>query len=287
MSDGQILNSPAIAPSTNPTSVPLPEFLTRKDEFQLGCDVHLPDFEGPLDLLLFLIKSHEMDIMNLSVSKITAQYLDYLNYMRTINIDIASEYLVMAATLTFLKSQELLPQEAVEEKTGPDPKKALIEQLLRLRCYKDLARMMESRVRLFRDVYPCRNTGLEDIEDGLEPEVALSNTFQLQEAMAKLIERRRQVTHKIVFDDVPVIDCMKSIVEKLKFEPEVPFQRLLPTLCRPSHVVATFLGILEMTKLQLTTIRQNEPFDPIYVGRKMNFDDFEAVTQKFSNLEWE
>jgi segregation and condensation protein A len=239
----------------------------------LDCRVQISQFEGPLDLLLHLIKTHEFDIKTLSISQITKQYLVYLDFMRELNLDMASEYLVMAATLTYLKSQVILPQELKEGETGPDPRAQLIRKLLELKCYKELSASLESRPRLGRDVFLSRNTGIEEIQDGIEPEVALTNPFQLVESYKDLIKRRRGVVHKVFEDAIPVKDCLRQIVERLRSADEFEFTSLLPNPSKPGHIISNFLATLELAKMQISGFRQEETFGPIKIYRRQNLNE--------------
>jgi segregation and condensation protein A len=260
----------------------------RDNNVPIDCRVQLPDFEGPLDLLLYLVKTHELDILNLPISTITEQYLRYLDYMRELNLDLASDYLVMAATLTYIKSQLILPQEIQNEAMGPDPKRSLIRQLLELKCYKELAQMLEDRPRLNRDVFLCHNTGLEDIENEVEPQVAITNSFQLLEAFRDAVKRERGVVHKVYSDAVPVSSAIKTIIERLKTEETIDFDQLLPQLHSVPHLISNFLGTLEMAKLQVLRIKQDGNFGKITLSRKMNpgeIDDFVKIAK--NTLSWD
>lgn len=117
--------------------------------------------------------------------------------MRELNLDMASEYLVMAATLTHLKSQVILPQDLLAAESGPDRRAQLIRKLLELKCYKELSNSLEQRPRLGRACFLSKNTGLEEIEDSIEPEIALTNPFQLIEAYKTMVKRRDGVVHKV------------------------------------------------------------------------------------------
>jgi len=286
-----------VADELNPASTPastdivntikvVPKFLERDSGVTLNCNVHLPDFEGPLDLLLYLIKNHELDLRNLPIAAITRQYLDYLNYMRELNLDLASEYLVMAATLTYLKSQIILPKSPEEEETGNDPKTQLIRRLIELNNYKELARALSEQPRLFRDVFPCRNTGGEEIEASLEPEVALSNSYQLLESYKALLERRKEVVHHVVTDEVPIAYCVGQIVNHLKTTERVTFQQLLPQTHRLQDQISMFLAILEMSRLQCTTIDQENIFGPIYINRKVTAEEIDVANELIRGGSW-
>jgi segregation and condensation protein A len=268
------------------SDIKTPSFLKRGAEVPINCQVHIPDFEGPLDLLLHLIRNHELDIVNLPIAKITGQYLAYLDYMRELNLDLASEYLVMAATLTYLKSQVILPQEISPEKTGPDPKAQLIRRLIELKGYKDLARELANRPRLFRDVFLCRNTGADEIQDGLEAEVALSNPFQISEAFLQLLERRKTIVHKVVNDEVPIAHCISQLVEHLKTRESIRFAELLPTVVRPQDAISMFLGVLEMARMQMSTIEQDEIFAPIRVVRSVDPQHLDRANDLIKGLSW-
>lgn len=262
------------------------QVLRTDERLPLDCRVMIPDFEGPLDLLLQLIRNHELDILNLPISTITRQYLSYLDYMRRMNLDLAAEYLVMAATLTYLKSQVILPQEASAELTGQDPRAQLIKRLVALKNYKDLAKNLSERPRLYRDVFVARNTGTDEIEDGIEPEVAISNPFQLVEALRRSLSRTRTLVHKVVMDEVPIASCVAQIVDRLKVDERVSFQSLLPTLSKPQHMISMFLGCLEMSKMQMTHLEQNETFGPIHISRKAEVGQLDRANELIRGGEW-
>lgn len=265
----------------------IPSFLKRGGTVQIDCQVHLPSFEGPLDLLLHLIKSNELDIMNLSVSSITNQYLKYLDYMRDMNLDIASEYLVMAATLTYLKSQMILPKDPSDEATGKDPRAQLIRRLIELKSYKELALDLSRRPRLFRDIFLAKNTGAEEIEAGIEPEVALSNPFQLSQALLNVFERKKVFVHKVVTDEVPIASCVAKIVNVLKETERIKFTELLPQVSRPQDVISMFLGVLEMARMQVSGVEQDSIFGPIEIYRRVDAKDMEQANRLIQGLSWQ
>jgi segregation and condensation protein A len=260
--------------------------LSRNPLVPIDCRVQIPDFDGPLDLLLHLIRNHELNLLELPIAGITKQYLIYLDYMREINLDLASEYLVMAATLTYLKSQIILPQELNPEATGPDPRAALIRRLVELKCYKEIAASLAARPRLNRDVFTCRNSGAEEISNSLEPEVEMTNPFQLTTAYNTLINRRKGVVHQVVTDEVPLSSCVAQIVDQLQKIERVSFLELLPEVAMPQHVISMFLAVLELTKLQLTTLSQDETFGPLFVSRKGEVEELESAQAAISGLTW-
>ena len=252
----------------------------------IDCQVQVPQFEGPLDLLLHLIKNHELDILNLPIAKITKQYLAYLDYMREMNLDLASDYLVMAATLLYLKSSVILPQEQNPEATGPDPRAQLIRRLVQLKNYKELAAALNAQPRLYRDIFLAKNTGAEEIESTLEPEVAVTNPFQLVEAYRQLLERRRTHVHKVVNDEVPILSCVQDIVSKLRQEERIRFSHLLPELSKTNHIISMFLGVLETARLGFIGIDQAEIFGPIHIFRRGSVADLEGAEASIRGLSW-
>jgi len=264
----------------------VPSFLKRGPSVLIDCRVELANFEGPLDLLLHLIKTHELDIRNLSISKITQQYLSYLNFMRELNLDLASDYLVMAATLTYLKSEVILPRDEIEEATGNDPRTQLIRRLIELKNYKDLARELSERPRIFRDVFLCKNTGADEIQEGLEAEVALTNPFQLAKAYKELIERRKTHVHSIYMEEVPVAKSVERIAKLLEVSEKMGFRDLLPKDCKVQDFVSTFLAVLEMTRMQFTTIEQEEIYSALSVNRKVDAEDMERANVMIRGGSW-
>jgi len=264
----------------------IPSFLKRGSNVLIDCRVELPSFEGPLDLLLHLIKTHELDIRTLSIAAITKQYLAYLDYMRELNLDLASDYLVMAATLTYLKSQVIIPQEESEEATGADPRTQLIRRLIELKCYKGIANHINTRPRLYRDVFPCRNTGADEIQDGLEPEVALTNPYQMLKAYKDLIDRRKTAVHHVYMDEVPIAKSVERLSEFFKETESASFQDLLPKVCRTHDFVSTFLAILELTRMQFISIEQDGIFQGLTIKRKVDSEDMVRANGMIRGLSW-
>jgi len=264
-------------------------FLDKSASVHVECQVRLPDFEGPLDLLLYLIKTHEMDLLNLSVSNITKQYLNYLKYMKTINIDVASDYLVMAATLTYLKSQLILPKEELDESMGPDPKAQLVKRLIELKNYKDLSDKLSKQPRLYREIFIKSNQDeLDDIDDSLEPQVELTNPFQMLEAYTDLLERRKTVTHNVAHDSVPIISCVHEIADQLKTKDHVYLNEMLPQPYKAQHLISMFLAGLELSKMQMTRLEQEINYDPIKFIRNKSSEEFIKFSDsKKMDLSWD
>jgi len=251
------------------------------------CDVEIPEFEGPLDLLLHLIRNHELDIMNLSISKISEQYLEYLKFMREMNLDVASEYLVMAATLTYIKSKLILPEEKDKSETGPDPKSQLIKRLIQLRGYKELSIALGEKPRLNRDFFYSKNTDFEDIEKNTEINVKLSNPYQMIESFRELKKKRSLHVHNVFDDAVPVSQCIDEIFNKLEKEDSFTLNSLFPQPYKVQHIISNFLGVLELTKLQVTKFQQDDTFGPIHIQLKRDRSELEQVKKETQELSWE
>ncbi len=225
-----------------------------------GYAVKLPVFEGPLDLLLHLIRQNEMDITDVPIAQISAQYLDYLGLMQDLNLDIAGEYLVMAATLALIKSRTLLPSEdGEEEDDAGDPRAELIARLLEYARYKEVAEELSKMRLLGRDVFAAVSAGPERIPEGeREIEVGL---FELIDAFRLVLEHApTSEIHIVEAEEVSVRDRMIFVMELLAQGASVEFNQIFenPSGALPGRplIVATFLAILELTRLAALTIYQ-------------------------------
>ncbi len=240
--------------------------------------VALPNFEGPLDLLLHLIKEHRVDIFDIPLALITEKYLQHLERMREINLDIAGEFLVMASTLAHLKSRMLLPRQdvaaaqdgadsalaAVEE--AGDPRAELVRRLLEYQKYKDSAEHLATQDLLGRDVF-TRNVPVEAVPIP-EEEVGLQefSVLKLVEALDRVLERLQpKLQHEVVRERVTLSEAILRVVERLRPHGQVLFESLFSEEETPSRqeIVITFLAILEMVKRRLIRVVQDEPLGPI------------------------
>jgi segregation and condensation protein A len=233
--------------------------------------VELPVFEGPLDLLLYLVRRHELPILDIPIGFITEKYLLHLDLMRALNLDVAADYLVMAATLTYLKSRELLPpdptaQPPESDEEGVDPRAELIRRLLEYQKYKNAAEQLASRPTLGRDVFSRGpNVNLPTAEEPLA-EVGL---FALLEALGRVLERTQApAAHDVIVDRVSVLERIHQICDLLDAGAPRTFEDLLATdsLTR-AFVIATFLAILEMARLRMIRVQQVSPEGMILIGR--------------------
>lgn len=228
--------------------------------------VRLEAFEGPLDLLLHLIQKNEMDIFNIPIALITGQYLDYLKWMKTLNLDIAGDYLLMASTLLHIKSKMLLPQpEGEEEEEEEDPRAELVRRLIEYQKYKTAATELAGRPILNRDVFVRLASAAEEApqEERIE-----ANLFDLIDALRKALEKAKDETfHHVVLDKLTVEDKVREILLLLQQEKRsMPFHLLFPEQAPARVIVLTFLAILELVKTKWIRVFQAAPFETIRIS---------------------
>lgn len=221
--------------------------------------VKLEIFEGPLDLLLHLIKKEEVDIYDIPVARITDEYLQYLNLLETMNLDVAGEYLVMAATLTHIKSRMLLPpsEDDIEE-PDEDPRADLVQQLVEYQRYREAAVALGERAVLSRDVFR-RDPAVPDTDASEGVRLRDVTVADLLEAFREVMERAlRESFHEIVHEDVSVDECVELIVRRLEVDGALRFRDLFAGSPSRLRLVATFLALLELVKRQFIHARQEE-----------------------------
>jgi segregation and condensation protein A len=241
-------------------------------EGQYRVDLPAAGFEGPLDLLLHLIQQHELDILDIPISFVTEKFLQYLAIMRTLTIDVASEYLVMAATLAHIKSKMLLPSVPEGQEDGlpgeddEDPRAELVRRLLEYQKYKAAAADLAERGTLGKDVFG-RGSG-EAAPEGPAPFAELG-VFSLLDAFEKVLKRTNvKLDHEVVFDRISITDRMMELHEKLGARRAMGFEDLLAEPGRAVtrfDIVITFLALLEMAKLRMIRLYQTDPLAPIHV----------------------
>jgi segregation and condensation protein A len=237
-------------------------------------EVKLDLFEGPLDLLLYLVQKDEVDIAEISVSRVTEQYLAYLDLMRELNINVAAEYLHMAATLVRLKAREMLPSsEAVteDEADGIYSRDQLIQQLLEYRKYKEAAKSLRMFEAAQAGSFP-RGTPDEVEADSSASEETIGNVsvFDLLAAFRRVLEQssNEESTHTVQFDTARLDDRIEYVLGLVREHDEVPFDRLFADDQRRIVLVVTFMAILELIKMQEIVFRQEENFANIFVCRR-------------------
>jgi len=241
--------------------------------------VTLEMFEGPLDLLLHLIRRHEIDIFDIPIAFITKKYLEYLDVMRELNLDLAAEYLEMAATLAAIKARMLLPVPEVEEEDiayeeGPDPREELVRQLLEYQKYKTAAEELATRPLLGRDTFP---TGALTAAAG-EPDLANPGLFALLEALQQVFERiDEDPTAEITVTRISVSARIHQIIDMLHRARRLQFLELFDEHATRGDVVVTFLAILEITRLGITRVYQAGVHGEIYVTATADPEETEKI----------
>ncbi|HJK97985.1 MAG TPA: segregation/condensation protein A [Polyangiaceae bacterium LLY-WYZ-14_1] len=228
--------------------------------------IELPSFEGPLDLLLHLIKQHELDILDLPIAFVTERYLDYLGLMKRLHLDIAAEYLVMAATLAHIKSKLLLPtppsdQDDEDEEDGIDPREELIRRLLQYQKYKAAAADLGARGLAGRDVFPRGSDAPRPTGD---PPLAEVGLFKLLEAFQRVLDRKRaDLTFEVTAERITIQERITQVTERLRGRKNATFDELFDDVHTTYDVVVTFLALLEMAKQRMARLYQPEAQGPI------------------------
>jgi segregation and condensation protein A len=238
--------------------------------------VALPQFEGPLDLLLSLIQEHKLDIFDVPIAFLTERYLEYLERARDLNLDLAGEYLLMAATLAHIKSRLLLPRDEAADaeaaEAGPDPREELIRRLLEYQKYRTAAQDLAAFPQLGRDVFVRRAReelplSQEEVRFLQSPEVSV---YRLIESLAAVLKRRKiEIPHEVFIERLSIGDRIAVIADRLRAEERIAFTSLFSDLLDGDRhlVVPTFLAVLEMTKLKLLRIHQADEHGEIYLSR--------------------
>ncbi|MCL2760729.1 MAG: segregation/condensation protein A [Desulfuromonadales bacterium] len=225
-------------------------------------------FEGPLDLLLHLIKKNELDIYNIPMAEISKQYLDYIDVMRELNLDVAGEFLVMASTLIQIKSQMLLPSISLdegEEETVEDPRAELVRRLLEYEKYREAAKELYSRNLLQRDVFKRdffpANTEVTETNEPIEVEI-----FELVNAFKRILSKIPEESfHEVGSENISISDRISDILEYLTGKEYLEFEELFLGNLTREFIVATFLAILELCRLKLIRLTQIETYGTIWV----------------------
>ena len=231
----------------------------------MAYEIKLDIFEGPLDLLLYLIKKNEIDIYNIPIALITDQYLQYMEIMRSLNLDLAGEYLVLASTLIHIKSSLLLPREEKDDfEEEPDPRAELVKQLLEYQSYKEAALCLDSRLLLERDVFK-RSYGINETDETGEDETEL-NLFDLVKAFQKLVSRMdKQELLEINGERMSLSDRINEIMERLAQVQPLLFTDIIEEIADRRSVIYTLLAILELMKLRMVKAYQSGPFGVIRI----------------------
>lgn len=234
----------------------------------MSCEISLDKFEGPLDLLLHLIRREEMDIYEIEIAQITKQYLDFIDAMQSLNLDVAGEYLVMAATLLQIKSRMLLPvhEEEKQEEEEVDPRAELIRRLLEYQRYKDAALTFASLPQLDRDIFLTPPLG-DDEQGELGPELEPVSLYALVEAFQEVLKKApKDFVHEVTAEHLSITERIQTILDRLQERSQLPFTELLAGSLDRSEVVVMFLAMLELVKMSLVKIYQNQRCAEIWLA---------------------
>ncbi len=231
--------------------------------------VKLESFEGPLDLLLFLIKKNEVDIYNIPISNITEQYLDYLEIIQLLDLEAASDFILMAATLMRIKAQMLLPKPALEDETDEieDPRTELVYKILEYKRFKDVAVDLGDKEKQAKELFPRGKFSFEDRH--LEEELAESSDvslFDLVAAFKKLIEQKKKVNvHRVQEVNVTLEERVAFIKKRLGEKSQVSFNSLFEKKDTKMVWIVTFIAVLELIKQRFIRASQAEPYGEISI----------------------
>ena len=254
-----------VVPAMNePSPMPVPDGPEALDP---NFRIELPNFEGPLDLLLHLIRKHELDILDLPIAFITDKYLEYLGLMQGLNLDVASEYLVMAATLAHIKSKMLLPRPPEDQDDDDvdlaDPRAELIRRLLEYQKYKTVAADLGERPIPGRDVFS--RGAPPPAADGPPPLKEVS-VFKLLDALKKIAARvNAEIALEVDAERMTIQDRIGGLVDMLRERRRCRFDELFEGVSTSYELVVTFLALLEMAKMRLASIDQTDHEEPIYL----------------------
>jgi segregation and condensation protein A len=232
----------------------------------MAYEITLPIFEGPLDLLLYLLRKNEVDIYDIPIAEITRQYLEALEVMKALDLDVAGDFLTMAATLLRIKSHMLLPR-SEEEGEAEDPRRDLVLQLVEYRKFKEAARKMaawEEKQRLLfnRPHIPVEGPDQED--ETLAPKGDVADLVAALQALLERVQEDR--LYEIIGEDVSVEERMEHVLRVLAERPEeIRFEELFAGARRRLVLIATFMAILELARQARLAIRQEALFGEIWV----------------------
>jgi len=239
--------------------------------FELPQDLYIPPdalelfletFEGPLDLLLYLIRKHNLDVLDIPMAKLTAQYLEYVEVMRQKSLELAGEYLVMAAVLIQIKSRMLLPRPPAASEEGNDPRAELVRRLLAYEQMKLAAQRLDELPQAGRD-FALVQVWIDNAVEQMLPDV---NAEDLRQAWLWLLQRASvNQHHRVTRDQLSVREHMTQILRRLQEAKFLEFAQLFAPESGVARLILTFLAVLELARETLVEVTQQQPYSPIYV----------------------
>ena len=226
--------------------------------------VRLEKFEGPLDLLLYLIKKQEIDIYDIPISGITEQYLEYIKMLEFLNLELAGEFLVMAATLMRIKARLLLPVQVDEDEEEIDPRQQLVQQLLEYQKFKAAASELDS-MRYQRQLLFVRpEQEPEEVEEEAEFSYSL---FDLITAFKGVLEQAKDRYMDVRAEESSIEEKMEDLKQRLTEQEVIAFEDLFKGAAGAAALIATFLAVLELLRLRVAKVKQSKPFGQIWIQK--------------------
>ena len=232
----------------------------------MAIQIRLENFSGPLDLLLHLIKSHEMDICDIRIVEITEQYLTVIEQMQQLDLDIAGEFLLMAANLIHIKSRMLLPvsDDIIEEEE--DPRAELVKRLLEYQRYKDVAGLFQQLPQLERDVFSGQFQLSDCFVEGEKEDEIVIGIYQLADAFHQLLKDKPVETfHEVIRESLSVDDYVTRIADKLAQKKRLSFREIFSADFHLSELIVTFLATLELVRMHVVSIDQVNDYSEIWL----------------------
>lgn len=230
--------------------------------------VKLEIFEGPLDLLLYLIRQEEIDIYDIPIARITQQYLEYLEFMKSLDIEIAGEFLVMAATLLKIKSRMLLPRHEEIGEEVEDPRRDLVQQLLEYRKFKEIAERLGEKEHHQRLMFPRPRGGFDNAAEIIPPEPPAPEVgiFELLTAFKQVLERIDKLKlYEIVGEDISIEERIDFVLRTVSQRRRMTFWELFENEQRKLVMVVTFFALLELVRLGRVSVQQEKLFGEIVI----------------------
>ncbi|MBI1979187.1 MAG: segregation/condensation protein A [Elusimicrobia bacterium] len=227
-------------------------------------EVKLDLFEGPLDLLLYLIKKQDMDIQEIQISQITHEYLETLSLMKELSLGVAGEFLVMASTLMQIKAQSLLPPSSPDSpEEGPDPRAELVSKLLEYQKFKEAAKFLSVREFESREIY-YRNTVPSFSEEDLHLEATL---FDLLSAFKTVLNQAQAEIKELLYEEIPLEQKIREILDLLENTDCLQFLEIFSSSKTRRELIMTFLALLELIRLKQVVAKQSESLGEIRIYR--------------------
>lgn len=240
----------------------------------MNYEVHVESFEGPLDLLYHLIEKEKVDIYDIPISKITDQYIYHINTMKKFDLEVTSEFLIMASTLIEIKSKMLLPRvkkEKIDHDEEIDPREELVKKLIEYRKYKEASLELKGRETTYKKIYYKQREEIEYYEEDISfDNIDLNKLINLYE---KVLEKCKELEESIDFneikrDEITIEESIRDVLYALRIKEEIKFEELFKSSTTKSKVVTTFLAILELIKQKNILIKQNGNFNEIFIVLK-------------------